>query len=505
MLIGKIWYSICFPLLKSGYKLRKLNPIFKTQEEVETMKAVLTGLIPIMLLASSCGTGVYLTSGYTDDVYYSPADRPVVIEKRTQAAVTVPARSLEQEQAIPDTVRVAEPRYALVDSTYQEYVDENGNTVVNNNYYYEPEDDYYYSNRINRFYRPSMGFGFYDSWWGMNDWGYYDPWYSSFYSPWGYSSWYSPWGYNSWYSPWGYNSWYSPWYSSWWGWDGWDGNNNNKDNYYYGHRRSGITDGISSNRSGEMYKSNPVYATRGTASGAGSELKSNSSAAPAVRSASDPKSESRPSGYRSGVSTGQDPQNRPSAVTSPSSRTNSGSYVRSRTGSSYVNPQSNGISQSRSSSLSSDANRSTYIRPKTSGSAGSSGTYDRSTSVSGSRSGTVQSSGSSRSGSYQSSSPVRSSGSAYQGSSPVRSSSGTSYRSSNPGSSSYNSGSSSYKSSGSSGYSSSGSSFRSSSSGSSGSGGSFSSGSSGRSSSSGSSSSGSSSSRSGGGGSSGRR
>ena len=112
-----------------------------------------------MFLASSCGTGIYLTSGYTDDVYYTPAQRTEVIEKSVMPEA--PTRILEREIELiePDTILEEVPEYNLLESETETYVDEDGTTVINN-YYYDSEygdyGDYYYTNRINRFYRPSI-------------------------------------------------------------------------------------------------------------------------------------------------------------------------------------------------------------------------------------------------------------------------------------------------------------------------------------------------------------
>ena len=366
-----------------------------------------------MFLASSCGTGIYLTSGYTDDVYYTPAQRTEVIE--TSVMPEAPTRILEREIELiePDTIIEEVPEYNLLESETETYVDEDGTTVINN-YYYDSEygdyGDYYYTNRINRFYRPSIGFGFYDPMWSYNSWGYYDPFYSDWYYPYSsfgwYSSWYSPYYYSSWYSP-----WYSPWYSSrwynpyWYGNDYWYGGGggyyDRGDNYYYGHRNSGITDGMYANRSGGMKSAGSLYGTRGSvATGNGSALKTDETNARIVaRSSSDSKSVSTASGLRSGSGNTQEVKTR-SSITSQEARTNSGSYVRSRTSTSLINPTTKGSSSLRSSGTTTrSASRSIYVRPKSSGTSGTSSTYNRSTSVSGSQSGATRSSGVVRSGS----------------------------------------------------------------------------------------------------------
>lgn len=436
------------------------------------MKATIAKLLPVLLLASSCGTGVFLTSGNTDDVYYNPADRQVVITKRLDVASVPQAPARQEALQLPeDSIRVAQ-RYALVDSTNQEYVEENPDLRGDNNEYYDPNDDYYYSNRINRFYRPSMGFGYYDPFYsggfgygmgmgmgmgmGYGGFGYYDPFYSDFYSPFGWgNSFYNPW-YGSMYGGYygmGYNSWYLN--DLYWG--DWDHNNQGKnERYSYGPRHSMRNDVSGEGRSGGMLKSEPVYArgggsTSGTGAsslGTGSSSLGTKSATvnPTVapRSSSDLKSESRPSGYRSSVSSVQNPQARTS-ISQPV-RTNSSSYIRSRTGTTYAQPPVQGSSSLRSSGNVGAENRSSYVRPKTSGSTGSSSSVSQGSSY--------RSSSSGRS-SYSGSSAPRSSGSSYSGGSSYSSGSSSSGRVS---SGSYSSGSSSSGRSSSSGSSSSGSS-----------------------------------------------
>ena len=454
------------------------------------MKAAIVKLVPLMILLSSCGTGVYLTSGSADDVYYNPADKQMVIEKRvTVADIPEPAVVQQQEEVIPDTVQVTEPDYALVDSTYEEFVDEEGNTVINYNYYYDNEDDFYYTDRINRFYRPYMGFSFYDPWYSYGGWGWnnywYDPWYYDWYSPYYSYGWYNSW-YNPWYSPWyggyygGWSNWY--WNDYYWGGGWWGGNNSTDENYHYGHRRGWINDKAGGIRTGGTLKSDPVYATRGnpgTNSGTLDPGTKTSAAQQVVtRSSSDPKSASKASGIRSGVSSSQTGQTK--TVTTPQNRTSStSSYVRSRTGSSYVRtPAGTTQPAARSSQGQTGEKSSSYVRPRTSSQStgirsSSSGSTQRSST------GAVRSSSSGRSSStYTGSSSGRSSGSTYSGSSSGRSS-GSNYSSS--GSSSGRSSGSSYSgSSSSSGRSSGSSSSGSSSSHSSGGGGSHSGSSSGR-------------------------
>jgi hypothetical protein len=149
-----------------------------------------------------------------------------------------------------------------------EYDDGYGNTYVTNNYY----GDYYnndypsYTARINRFYRPAIGWGYYncyfdpfwDPWWGWNGWGFQPGFSISF--GWGWPWWYGGWGWN-WGWGWGWNSWAWNWgwywgnpywngyfhgywngfydglYGNYWNTNWWAGANANPNRFYYGPRR----------------------------------------------------------------------------------------------------------------------------------------------------------------------------------------------------------------------------------------------------------------------------
>jgi hypothetical protein len=121
-----------------------------------------------------------------------------------------------------------------------------GTTYITHNYYGSGLDyyDYSYASRINRFYNPYYGFGYYSPFYlgfSYSPWGFYDPfWYRpSFYfgMHWGWGSfgWGYPFYYPYYWSP--YSSyWYNRGYwDSYWGYNyyGWYSSNN-----YYGHRPS---------------------------------------------------------------------------------------------------------------------------------------------------------------------------------------------------------------------------------------------------------------------------
>ncbi|MDP6909264.1 MAG: hypothetical protein QF371_07155, partial [Flavobacteriales bacterium] len=94
----------------------------------------------------------------------------------------------------------------------EQYVDEDGNTIINNYYGDDYDDsDFGYAARINRFHRPIYGYNYYDSYYTNMYWYTYDPYYygTSIYM-------------NSWNPYFGYS--WSPWYSNWgwtygWGWN----------------------------------------------------------------------------------------------------------------------------------------------------------------------------------------------------------------------------------------------------------------------------------------------
>jgi hypothetical protein len=132
-------------------------------------------------------------------------------------------------------------RTTEADRPYSEqYVDENGNTVINNYYgdYYEDDNNFDYSARINRFHRNNWGWSYYDPFYTNMYYYTYDPFYwgtSIYVGYWPSYSWgWNSWGWNDgwgWNNGWGWNSpYYSPaCYGGWnYGWGGsyWNGYNN---------------------------------------------------------------------------------------------------------------------------------------------------------------------------------------------------------------------------------------------------------------------------------------
>ena len=101
------------------------------------MKSTYTQLLLLLVfLVSSCSTGMYMSGAYTDDLYFIPADQPVVIEIRVLVEKTVIKEDLDiQEHALKNAEEdfaEGEREYVLVDSLYEEFVDDEGNTIVNN-------------------------------------------------------------------------------------------------------------------------------------------------------------------------------------------------------------------------------------------------------------------------------------------------------------------------------------------------------------------------------------
>ena len=103
------------------------------------MKATYTQLLILLVfLLSSCGTGMYMSGAY------SPEDQPFVIEKKVLEKPIVKEDIAMQEEALKTEEEAfieGEREYVLVDTLYEEFVDDDGNTIINNHYYYEPEEE----------------------------------------------------------------------------------------------------------------------------------------------------------------------------------------------------------------------------------------------------------------------------------------------------------------------------------------------------------------------------
>ena len=210
------------------------------------MKSKWTLLGVIALLLGACTTGSYVTSNYSDDIYFNPADvpPPIAVEEVSKKEALVEKSGnrmiisqidenqdgsktmnnyvFDGSKEDADALRYDMEQMELEGSDTTVYYNDDEVKYVINNYYDGDEMDYAY--RIRRFHNPY----FYDPFY-WDSWSYYDPFfYSSWYYPswsWGmHRGWYDPWYSWGWgYSP--YYSWYSP-YSSWgWGYPygyGWD-------------------------------------------------------------------------------------------------------------------------------------------------------------------------------------------------------------------------------------------------------------------------------------------
>ncbi|MGZ5242523.1 MAG: hypothetical protein ACXWW0_01515 [Bacteroidia bacterium] len=177
------------------------------------MKTIYTlGFVLISsLFTQSCTTSQSSLRELNDDVYYTPAD-----DKFAKAPVENNASDKKYgSETNPD----AEGNYKK--DSYRNQGNGSGDTYINNNTNYYYDNDYEYSNfpyssRMNRFYRPSMTFGYYDPFYtpyrynsglGLSlyfgtGYNYYDPFYNPYYDPF-----FSPYSYG-YYNP--YNYYYDP-------------------------------------------------------------------------------------------------------------------------------------------------------------------------------------------------------------------------------------------------------------------------------------------------------
>lgn len=380
------------------------------------MKSRLTILTLAALFFGACTTGTYVSSSYTDDIYFNPGDvpPPIVIDETAaerQAAEKSANRMIisdirENEEGSQtmnnyifdgterdaDALVYSMDQYDLYQSDTTVYYNEDDVKYVINNYYDGSAVDYAY--RIRRFHRPYFYDPFYwDSW-------YYDPF---FYDPFYYSSWYSPyysWGWGSyWHSPyyswgWGYSPYYSYWHRPYYGgfyggyyggypYYSWYGYGNRRyidsENYRYGQRRSTGSGVLYGNEDGR----------RTTATGVRSSATTTKSAQEGIRTQTGgTQHDARRASSGSGVRSAESATNQRSAtntVLTERRRAESGS------GSESVRSSSNTPSQTYTRPGNTTTTR-TYTRPTTnttttprvatpSGSSGSNYTAPRSTST----------------------------------------------------------------------------------------------------------------------------
>lgn len=194
------------------------------------------GLLAIML--SACTTGSYVTSSYTDDIYFNPGDvpPPIVVETKT---VTKPVQQKSDTKIIISEISETEEGANIMNNYIFEgterdvnalqynveqglegsdttiyYNDDEIQYVINN--YYDSDGNVDFAYRINRFHNPYFYDPFYwDSWyyspyyyggWGMSmayGWGWGYPYYG-----YGYGYPYYGWGYPGY----GWGGYYSPYY-----------------------------------------------------------------------------------------------------------------------------------------------------------------------------------------------------------------------------------------------------------------------------------------------------
>jgi hypothetical protein len=219
------------------------------------MKTYIIPTILALFILAGCSS-TKNTSAYDDDVYYSGKREKKEVRKMqsTDPDYYVQSETISEDQSMDDYEAGEYVSYEdePVYSESETIENPDGTTYITNNYYgaggYGDYYDYSYSARINRFYNPYMGFG------------YYSPCYVGFYyDPWYYPTWYGPsmyfglswgWGWGS--MGWGYPYWGYPWYgygyygSYWQGynhgyWDGYYAGqywNDGYNSYYYGPRNS---------------------------------------------------------------------------------------------------------------------------------------------------------------------------------------------------------------------------------------------------------------------------
>ncbi|TNF42551.1 MAG: hypothetical protein EP310_05840, partial [Bacteroidetes bacterium] len=201
------------------------------------MKSKFTYLGLMAVLLSACSTGSYVTSSYTDDIYFNPGDvpPPIVAETITQGNAgqqksdKIVVSEINENEDGTNTMENYIFEDALVDQypvdqgtegpdTLTYYEDGELQYVINN--YYDNDGNVDYAYRIRQFHNPY----FYDPFF-YNSW-YYDPYY---YSPgwsfsfgwgWGYPYYgygypYYGWGYP--YYGWGYPSYGWGYYPPYWG------------------------------------------------------------------------------------------------------------------------------------------------------------------------------------------------------------------------------------------------------------------------------------------------
>ena len=135
------------------------------------MKIKFTILLGIVIVLGSCSSSSYLA----DDVYYSPKDEKRAAKNSGDVATYAVAEAVPSSQGF-ESATYTEPggtvSGVLNGDTLEletfEYENGDKELVVNNYYDNYYSDNVSYSSRLNRFYGPSVGLGYYSP--------YYNPW-----------------------------------------------------------------------------------------------------------------------------------------------------------------------------------------------------------------------------------------------------------------------------------------------------------------------------------------
>lgn len=233
----------------------------------------------LLLLVAICCNSVGMLA--QDDMYFKPSSKAQKVKSHSFMGVTgthslgndASSRTYtedEIDQYNRQGYYINNDTLYLGDGQQSESYAQSGNEDQMSDYW-DYSDDYYYSNRIARFYNPSVNFSI--GWaWGVpyywsgfdpyGDWFYDDIWYGRYYYP--YYGWYRP-LYRPWYDPWwgrGYHSYWRPRYYSYHGptgtrnhsFDGrgWSPNSQNRP----------IRPNISYGRTGTIKPTNGTFGTR---------------------------------------------------------------------------------------------------------------------------------------------------------------------------------------------------------------------------------------------------
>jgi hypothetical protein len=220
------------------------------------MKSKFTYMGLLAILMSACTTGSYVTSSYTDDIYFNPGDVPPPIVAETITKDNTVPQKPEKKVIVSEITKNEDGTNttnnyvfegAVVDD-YSTEKDSNGSDtityyedgelqqVINN--YYDNDGNVDYAYRIQQFHNPYFYDPFfYDSW-------YYDPYYYnpgwSFGFSWGWGYPYYGYGYPYYpYYGWGYYPPYYGGYPPYYG--GYPPIYVDSDSYQYGQRRSAGT------------------------------------------------------------------------------------------------------------------------------------------------------------------------------------------------------------------------------------------------------------------------